>query len=116
MARGNAEQTKVIYHGTKTSETYIVMVSSPADLEAWKADSSIPLAQVVDGWKVFITHKQGAQGIMDAASNAALENEFGTSKEEEVVQKILRDGSVQVKTNPERQGDRNESMGTLGGH
>jgi len=51
---------------------------------------------------------------MDAASNAALENEFGTHNEEECVKKILREGTSQTKTNPERQGDTNVSDGPLG--
>ena len=40
-------------------------------------------------------NRQGAQGILDAASNGALEGEFGTSKEEEVVKQILEKGTVQ---------------------
>jgi hypothetical protein len=67
---------------------------------------------------------------MDTASNSALENEFGTSKEEDVIKKILRGGSPQTKTvcprhsllhstcnteaalqNPERHGDRNLTDG-----
>jgi len=35
---------------------------------------------------------------MDEASNAALENEFGTSDEEECVKKILREGTPQTQT------------------
>jgi len=35
---------------------------------------------------------------MDTASNAALENEFGTHNEEECVKKILRGGTSQTKT------------------
>lgn len=42
--------------------------------------------------------RQGAQGILNEASNAHLENEFGTSVEEEIVKKILHSGSPQVGT------------------
>ena len=38
---------------------------------------------------------QGAQGILDHASRAILESEFGTHKEDEVVEKILKGGEVQ---------------------
>ena len=39
--------------------------------------------------------RQGAQGILDSASNARLVEEFGTSKEEDVVKFILENGDVQ---------------------
>ena len=55
MPRGNHEVTKVFYKGS--DEDFIVFVESMADLEAWKKDSSIPLAQVVDSFKIMITHK-----------------------------------------------------------
>jgi hypothetical protein len=55
MPRGNATVAKVFYKGS--DEDFIVFVDSPADLEAWKKDSSIPLAQVVNSFKIMITHK-----------------------------------------------------------
>lgn len=39
--------------------------------------------------------RQGVQGILDEASNQALDDEFGTHKEEEVVQAILEKGNAQ---------------------
>ncbi|KAF8538371.1 ribosome maturation protein [Trichophaea hybrida] len=112
MARGNAQIVEVIYTA-KGGECFIILVDSLEDYQAWKKDESIPLAQVVSGFKVFTAHKGGPQGIMDTASNVALENEFGTSKEEECIKKILRQGSTQVKTNPERQGDTNPNNSGL---
>src|ERR1700759_3354141 len=38
--------------------------------------------------------RQGTQGIMDTASKGLLEDEFGTSRDEEVVKQILERGSV----------------------
>lgn len=38
--------------------------------------------------------RHGNQGIMDTASKGQMEDEFGTSKEEEVVTKILEKGHV----------------------
>lgn len=55
MPRGNAGQTKIHYKGKE--EDFIIFVDSAEDVNKWKEDSSIPLAQVVSGWKVFITHK-----------------------------------------------------------
>lgn len=39
--------------------------------------------------------RHGAQGQLDGASNSALENEFGTSNEDEVIKQILTKGSIQ---------------------
>lgn len=39
--------------------------------------------------------RHGAQGQLDRASKSMLENEYGTSKEDEVVAKILEKGDVQ---------------------
>jgi ribosome maturation protein Sdo1 len=40
-------------------------------------------------------NRQGAQGELNTASKSQLENEFGTSKEDDVLQKILQEGSLQ---------------------
>ncbi|KAF1973630.1 shwachman-Bodian-diamond syndrome protein [Bimuria novae-zelandiae CBS 107.79] len=107
--RGNDQQTKVHYKGKE--DDFIIFVDSADAFKEWKKDSSIPLAQVVSGWKVFHTNKQGNQGILDGASNAQLENEFGSSKEEDVVKAILEKGDVQEVDAKERQGDKNITKG-----
>lgn len=43
-------------------------------------------------------NRHGAQGILDSASKAMLENEFGTSRDEDVVQQILEKGEIQEAT------------------
>jgi ribosome maturation protein Sdo1 len=96
MPRGNVEVTKVFFKG-KTDD-FIVFVESAEDLKKWKGDQSIPLAQVVNSFKIMLTHKHGAQGQLDGASKASLENEFGTSNEDEVIKKILMDGQAQTAT------------------
>ena len=55
MPRGNDQQIKVHYKGK--DEDFIIFVDSGKAVQDWKADRSIPLAQVVSGWKVFVTHK-----------------------------------------------------------
>lgn len=50
-------QTKVHFKGTKTDEDFIVFVDSEDVVEKWKSDKSIPLAQVIGLFKVFVTHK-----------------------------------------------------------
>ncbi|KAF2864825.1 shwachman-Bodian-diamond syndrome protein [Massariosphaeria phaeospora] len=114
MARGNDTQTKVHFKGQ--DDDFVVFAESAEAVKKWKEDSSIPLAQVVNGWKVFVTHKQGTQGILDAASNASLDNEFGTHKDDEVVKLILQKGTVQESENKERQGDTNLTMGDRVAH
>ena len=47
--------TKVHYKGTE--DDFIVFVESAKAVQDWKEDRSIPLAQVVNGWKIFVTHK-----------------------------------------------------------
>ncbi|EXJ91085.1 hypothetical protein A1O1_04192 [Capronia coronata CBS 617.96] len=112
MTRGNV--TKVFYKGE--TDDFIVFVESPEDLAAWKKDKSIPLAQVANAFQVMVTHKHGAQGQLDRASKASLENEFGTSNEDEVIKKILDEGQPQSVPSAEKFGTRNESMGTRQGH
>ncbi|KAK5945736.1 hypothetical protein PMZ80_002944 [Knufia obscura] len=118
MPSGAGNVTKVHYKGQE--EDFIVFVESAEDLKNWKGDRSIPLAQVVDSFQVFVTHKHGAQGTLDTASKATLENEFGTKKEEDAIIKILEKGDVQNAENQGthngRGGDRNETMGPRQAH
>lgn len=93
MVRGDTEQVKVHYKGKE--DDYIVMAESIDAVNKYKEDSSVPLVDVVNSFDVFVTHKQGVQGHMDRASKASLENEFGTSVDDEVVKKILEKGHVQ---------------------
>lgn len=39
--------------------------------------------------------RHGTQGVLDTASKGALEDEFGSSRDEDVVQQILEKGTVQ---------------------
>lgn len=40
--------------------------------------------------------RQGAQGILDHASHAQLDSEFGTHRDDDVVKKILETGEMQT--------------------
>jgi len=53
--RGNATQIRVHYKGD--NDDFIVFAESGQAVQDWKKDRSIPLAQVVDSFKVFVTHK-----------------------------------------------------------
>ncbi|KAJ8608142.1 hypothetical protein MRB53_039821 [Persea americana] len=124
--RGNSGQ--VICHYKGKEDDFIVYVESSKAVSDWKADSTIPLVDVVKGFKVFVTHKVchsiKAEAIMlmstgtalkalwTVASHSTLENEFGTHNEDEVIKKILTQGSVQDQENSSRNGDKNDSKGT----
>jgi len=53
--KGGGQNTKVHYKGA--DDDFVIYVESIQAVEEWKADKSVPLAQVVNGWKVFTTHK-----------------------------------------------------------
>ncbi|RKF57371.1 putative shwachman-bodian-diamond syndrome protein [Golovinomyces cichoracearum] len=119
MARG--DQTKVHFKGK--DEDFIIFIDDVKTANDWKTDKSKPLAQVVSAFKVFVTHKyvstppshfrapllwkilfhrkltgyprHGAQGNLDTASTATLENEFGTSVVEDVIKTIIEKGTIQ---------------------
>ena len=55
MARGEANQPKIHYKGK--AEDFVVFVDDIKTAENWKTDKTIPLAQVVSSFKIFITHK-----------------------------------------------------------
>ncbi|KAL1302766.1 hypothetical protein AAFC00_003113 [Neodothiora populina] len=111
---GNAAQVKVHYKGE--GDDFVIFVDSAQSVRDWKADKSVPLAQVVNGWKIFCTHKHGNQGQLDTASNSQLDNEFGTHKEEDVVIQILEKGNILETEAAGKSGDRNTQNGPLGGH
>jgi hypothetical protein len=54
MARGNAPQVQVFYKGS-SDELFTVFVESEEALRNWKKDSSIPMTEVVAGWKIMVT-------------------------------------------------------------
>ena len=85
-------------------------------MKKYRKDSSVPLVDVVDSFDIFVTHKHGAQGVLDRASNSQIENEFGSyddpafppangrTKVEDAIEKILKEGSVQETKGPNKWG------------
>ena len=53
--RANTAQVKVHHQGK--DDDFVIFVESQQAVKDWKNDKSTPLAQVVNGWKVFVTHK-----------------------------------------------------------
>ena len=117
MTRGEATQTKVHFKSDKgDSEDFIVFVDDVETYKKWLSDKSIPLAHFVSRFSVFVTHKQGAQGTYDTASKATLSAHFDTEVEDDVIKKILEQGSAQTMEMPARQGNKNDSMGPMVAH
>ena len=54
MAKGG-EQTKVHFKGK--ADDFVIFVDDVKAANDWKTDKTIPLAQVVGAFKIFITHK-----------------------------------------------------------
>lgn len=54
MPRANETTSKIFYKGK--SDDFVVFVDDFEILKKWKNDRSIPLADVLNGWKIFITH------------------------------------------------------------
>ncbi|CZS98329.1 related to RNA binding protein [Rhynchosporium agropyri] len=113
MVRGEASVIKCHYKGK--TEDFVVFVDDAEAAEKMKTDSTIPLAQVVSSFKIFVS-KQGKQGPLDGASNQTLETEFGTSVEEEVIKQIIAKGEMQHSEGAARQGQKNDSMGSRSAH
>ncbi|KAK7924909.1 hypothetical protein PG985_006963 [Apiospora marii] len=113
MVKGEAVQTKFHYK-SQDGEDFIVFVDDVETMKKWKEDSSIPMAHFISTFKIFVTHKQGTQGQLDGASKATLENEFGTSNDEEVIKTILQKGTQEVSQFPGRDGPKNDAqMGSI---
>lgn len=55
MTRGNKRQSKVFYRGQ--TEDFVIMVEDAAAVQNWRRDHSIPLEQVIDGWKILTSHQ-----------------------------------------------------------
>ncbi|KAI0846818.1 shwachman-Bodian-diamond syndrome protein [Daldinia vernicosa] len=107
MTKGEATQIKIHYKGQE--DDFIIFVDDREAYKKWQNDKSVPMAHFISTFKVFVTHKQGAQGQMDGASQSLLENEFGTSNEEEVIKKILESGIIQESDFADRQGHKNDT-------
>ena len=57
MTRSEAAQTKVHYKGENTGDDFIIFIDSADAMQKWKTDKTIPLAQVVQSFKVFTTRR-----------------------------------------------------------
>ena len=54
MAKGD-QQTKVHFKGKE--DDFVIFVEDVKAANQWKTDKTIPLAQVVGAFRIFVTHK-----------------------------------------------------------
>eukprot|EP00892_Ulva_mutabilis_P000762 jgi/Ulvmu1/10687/UM067_0013.1 len=113
MVKADGTQSKVHYKASESD--FVVFIADTEALQKWKSDKSVPLVEVVQSFQIFTT-EHGAQGIMSHASNAMLDSEFGTHKEEDVVQKILESGTLQESSASAKQGVTNVTKGGMVNH
>ena len=55
ITQGNTKQSKVYYK--VRAEDFVIFAADIITVQNWKQDHSIPLAQVMDGWKIFTSHQ-----------------------------------------------------------
>lgn len=55
MPRANEQQSRVFYKGKV--DDFVIFVDDAQALNNWRKDRTIPLAQVLNGWKIFVTHR-----------------------------------------------------------
>ena len=53
MPRGNAAQTQVFYKSS-SGDVFTIFVENEEIVKKWKGDKSIPLTEVVAGWKIMV--------------------------------------------------------------
>lgn len=88
--------TKVVYKPDSQSTDEFTVIVNPAEFKKWKeGDTTIALTEVVDSFQVFFSN-QGAQGILGTPSKQQLENVFGSSKDVDVIERILKQGQEQA--------------------
>ncbi|KAF9814380.1 hypothetical protein IEO21_05114 [Rhodonia placenta] len=88
--------TKVVYKPDSQSTDEFTVIVNPAEFKKWKeGGSTIALTEVVDSFQVFFSN-QGAQGILGTPSKQQLENVFGSSKDVDVIERILKQGQEQA--------------------
>lgn len=106
-----AELTYTPHNDIQTSNdnpsTMVLMVHTDT-FHQYEKDKSIPLAQVVDSFDIF-KYQHGRSGKLAKPSQRELEDTFGTTKEDVIVQIMLEKGKLHgthTEKTHSRRGDR----------
>ncbi|KAF9569274.1 DUF1960-domain-containing protein [Agrocybe pediades] len=88
--------TKLVYKpDTQSTDEYTIIIN-PEEYKKWKnGDTSIPYAEIVDSFEVFHSN-QGSQGILRRPSKQQLDTVFGTTKDVDIVEFMLKNGTEQA--------------------
>ncbi|TLD24927.1 hypothetical protein PspLS_05435 [Pyricularia sp. CBS 133598] len=114
MTKGEAVTTKIHFKGKQ--DDFVIFVDDVNEFKKWQGDKSVPMANFISSFKIFVTQAHGATGRLDAASQQMLDTEFGTHVDEDVIKQILEKGDLKESKFPERQGPKNDSMGPMSAH
>lgn len=77
------------------SDDFVVFAENEDIVHKFRKDKSIPLVEVVEVFKIFVsTGRHGSQGTFDEASNATLQNNFGSEDRDEIIKKIVQEGEI----------------------
>lgn len=92
-----SEAIKVFYRGSKVD--FCVFIDSEDAYKRWlDGDKSIPLSDIMSTFNIYVnTTGEGAEGELEKASRLQLAEDFGEFKsvEEDVIPKILKEGTIQ---------------------
>lgn len=82
---------KLFYKGKE--EDFIIFIEDKDLLNKYRNnDTTIPLIDLVSIYKVFTNRQGGSEGVLDEASKAELQNEFGTNNVDDAIKVILKEG------------------------
>lgn len=103
---------RIFYKGDEAD--FVVFIENTDLIEKYKkGDTTIPLIDIVGIYKVFINRQGGNEGVLDEASKQELSSQFGTSDVDEIIKKILKEGSSKSGANVSRGGaSTNDSIGS----
>lgn len=107
------EPHKIFYKGSHESDFVIFVEDNDLVQKYKKGDTTIPLIDIISIYKVFVNRQGGSEGVLDEASKQELNQEFGKSDIDEIIKKILNNGTDKHSSNLSRGGSSlNDSIGS----
>lgn len=87
-----AHPHKIFYKGKEND--FVIFTENPEEIKKYKSgDKTVPLIDILSIYKVFINRQGGVEGVLDEASRAELQNEFGSKANvDDVIKTILDQG------------------------
>ncbi|CAG8619689.1 3321_t:CDS:2, partial [Dentiscutata heterogama] len=87
------DDSRVLFKPKNSREEFFVY-ADPDMVQQWRKDKTVPLVNVVQCFEIFETYNGGKDGIVGHPSKQKLENAFGTSDNQEVIQQIIQEGVI----------------------